>query len=155
MASKTKTKERLQRVETFLGVPDTDEGLPSHSLREVVNSLHEQVQTMNTMMQRLIEKQASDATPSPRTREVDSELSSLREEISILRKACSGESSSNGGGERVKLPEPKNFDGTRDAKTLENFIWDMEHYFKVSKRRDGSKVDIAALYLSGDAKLWY
>ena len=30
---------------------------------------------------------------------------------------------------RVKVPEPRPYGGARDAKDLENFLFDMEHYF--------------------------
>lgn len=55
----------------------------------------------------------------------------------------------------LKFQKPKAFDGSRDSKALENFIWDLEHYFKVTKQGDGRKLDVATLYLSGDAKLWW
>ncbi|RWR97245.1 hypothetical protein CKAN_02666700 [Cinnamomum micranthum f. kanehirae] len=33
---------------------------------------------------------------------------------------------------RVKVPEPKPFAGARNAKELENFLWDMEQYFSAA-----------------------
>ena len=52
---------------------------------------------------------------------------------------------------KVKVPEPKPFKGARNAKDLENFLWDMEQYFKAAK----VMVTITSMYLSGDAKLWW
>ena len=40
-----------------------------------------------------------------------------------------------------------------NAKELENFLWDMEQFFKVAHIPDGEKVSITSMYLTGDAKL--
>ena len=31
---------------------------------------------------------------------------------------------------RVKMPEPRHYGSTRDAKEVENFLFNMEHYFR-------------------------
>ena len=54
---------------------------------------------------------------------------------------------------KVKVPEPKLFNGVRSAKDLENFLWDMEQYFKATRVLDQEMVTITSMYLSGDAKL--
>ena len=55
---------------------------------------------------------------------------------------------------KVKVPEPKPFNGARSAKDLENFFWDMEQYFKVARVLDQDIVTITSMYLLGDAELW-
>ena len=37
------------------------------------------------------------------------------------------------GSSKLKVPEPKTFARARSLKDLENFLWDMEHYFSVAK----------------------
>ena len=54
---------------------------------------------------------------------------------------------------KVKVLEPKHFNGARSAKDLENFVWDIEQYFKAAKVPDQEKVTITSMYLLGDAKL--
>ena len=54
---------------------------------------------------------------------------------------------------KVKVLEPKHFNGARSAKDLENFVWDIEQYFKAAKVPDQEKVTITSMYLSRDAKL--
>ncbi|KAA0066231.1 senescence-specific cysteine protease sag39 [Cucumis melo var. makuwa] len=55
---------------------------------------------------------------------------------------------------KVKVPEPKPFCGVRDAKALENFIFDLEQYFKATNTvTDRAKVTLATMYLCEDAKL--
>ena len=45
--------------------------------------------------------------------------------------------------------------GARNAKELENFLWDMEQFFKVAHVPDDEKVSITSMYLFCDAKLWW
>ncbi|KAK3006442.1 hypothetical protein RJ639_017437 [Escallonia herrerae] len=57
---------------------------------------------------------------------------------------------------RVDVPKPKEFDGKRDAKELDNFIWHMEHYFEGASITDEKvKVRTATLYLTDTATLWW
>ncbi|KAK6793691.1 hypothetical protein RDI58_007144 [Solanum bulbocastanum] len=56
---------------------------------------------------------------------------------------------------RMKVPKLKAYNGVGSAKELENFIWDIENYFKASKVLNGEKVSVTTMYLSDDAKvLW-
>ncbi|KAA0060640.1 uncharacterized protein E6C27_scaffold22G005260 [Cucumis melo var. makuwa] len=57
---------------------------------------------------------------------------------------------------RVKIPEPKPFCGARDAKALENYIYDVEQYFRATNTvTEEAKVTLATMHLSEDAKLWW
>ncbi|KAG9450049.1 hypothetical protein H6P81_010014 [Aristolochia fimbriata] len=57
---------------------------------------------------------------------------------------------------RVKVPEPKVYDGVRDAKVIDNFLWQVEQHLKAScVKEEARKVNAATLYLSGDALLWW
>ncbi|GAV90452.1 hypothetical protein CFOL_v3_33861, partial [Cephalotus follicularis] len=74
----------------------------------------------------------------------------------ILKKALCGSSSRvEGHSTKFKVPKPKPFSGQRDAKCLENFLWDMEQYLEATRVPDVEKVPITSMYLSGDAKLWW
>ena len=65
-------------------------------------------------------------------------------------------SSSTDRGKRAKVLEPKRCEGARDAKEIENFMFDMEQYFwAVRTDSEEDKVAMAAMYLVGDAKLWW
>ncbi|VFQ95758.1 unnamed protein product [Cuscuta campestris] len=83
------------------------------------------------------------------------ENNSLKTELLILKQAVSATARTNMdvAPSKIKVPEPKHFDGARNAKELENFLWDMEEYFKAAKIPEGEKVSIAPMYLTGDAKL--
>ncbi|KAA0035831.1 uncharacterized protein E6C27_scaffold403G001310 [Cucumis melo var. makuwa] len=57
---------------------------------------------------------------------------------------------------KVKVPEPKPFCGVKDAKALENFIFDLEQYFKATNIvTEEAKVTLATMHLCEDAKLWW
>ncbi|KAJ4965687.1 hypothetical protein NE237_017536 [Protea cynaroides] len=80
----------------------------------------------------------------------------LKAKIIVLERAVA-----NGGLSQREIPkllilEPKPFNGTRDAKVLENFIWQTEQYFKASKMEDkDEKVSTSVMYLTDDVMLWW
>ena len=54
---------------------------------------------------------------------------------------------------KINVPKPKPFGGTLCAKKLENFLLDMEQYFKATRVPEAEQVSIASMYLIGDEKL--
>ena len=57
---------------------------------------------------------------------------------------------------RANVPKPRHYEGVRDAKKVENFLFDMEQYFwAVQPDSEDAKVAMATMYLSGDAKVWW
>ena len=81
--------------------------------------------------------------------------SQLETEIALLKRAMRGLPREGEVATKVKVPEPKSFNGARSAKDLENFLWDMEQYFKAARVPEQKIVTITSMYLSGDAKLWW
>ncbi|GAV92049.1 hypothetical protein CFOL_v3_35433 [Cephalotus follicularis] len=73
----------------------------------------------------------------------------------VMKRAIRGQGVAAETPSKVKFPEPKSFAGTRSAKDLENFLWDMEQYFKAARIPEGEKVTITSMYLTEDAKLWW
>ena len=82
------------------------------------------------------------------------QFDSLSNELTLVKRAIHG-SVAGSDKRRVKVPEPKPFSGARSAKDLENFLWDMEQYFKAVHTPVEEMVTIATMYLHGDAKLWW
>eukprot|EP00253_Pinus_taeda_P021800 PITA_21800 len=75
------------------------------------------------------------------------------DEIVVLKKAV--RHNSGGGVPHVKVKELKSFDGTRSAKTLGKFLWDMEQYLERLGLYDyETKVKVAAQLLTKDAEMW-
>ena len=58
------------------------------------------------------------------------------------------------GSNKLKFPDPRPFKENWDAKELENFIFDVEQYFKATTACiDDIKVTVASMHLIDDAKL--
>ncbi|RVW23067.1 hypothetical protein CK203_102456 [Vitis vinifera] len=57
---------------------------------------------------------------------------------------------------RVEVPKPHTFNGKRDTKELDNFLWHMERYFEaIALTDEATKVHTATLYLIDNATLWW
>ncbi|WOL20009.1 hypothetical protein Cni_G28811 [Canna indica] len=82
------------------------------------------------------------------------EMADLRAELVVQRRTLSA-TEPRDSKTRLKVPEPRCFNGDRSSKELENFIWDMEHYFGAARVAEEEKVALATMYLAGDAKLWW
>ncbi|KAF2316823.1 hypothetical protein GH714_042164 [Hevea brasiliensis] len=84
------------------------------------------------------------------------EVQVLQGQVSLLMKAASN---TNGGAfemGKAKIPEPKSFGGARDAREVDNFIFDMELYFTATKNdSDAGQLKMVPMYLANDAKLWW
>ena len=103
----------------------------------------EQIDTLKTDLQALMV-------------EYQDAVQSMAVEISILKKAVAQSPSTvSGPPQKVRVPEPKGFRGARNAKELENFLWDMEQFFKATHVPNSEMVSITSMYLYGDAKLWW
>lgn len=85
-----------------------------------------------------------------------STLQSFEENIAVLKKAVLQWSPfGSDAPSKIWVPEPKGFNGNKNAKELENFLWDMEQFFKVAHISDAERVSITSIYLIGDAKPWW
>ena len=83
-------------------------------------------------------------------------MQSMGVEISILKKGVAQcPPTVSGAPQKVRVPEPKGFGGARNAKEFENFLWDMDQFFKAAHVPNEEIVSITNIYLSGDAKLWW
>ncbi|XP_068666698.1 uncharacterized protein [Aristolochia californica] len=133
-----------------------------HSLEADMRSAVEVFKTLNEKTTEKVESM------SERLETMEGEMTSLREEVAELedvkiRLTLLEKAVASGGGlgprefaPKVKVPEPKSYNGKRDAKELENFLWQMEQYFKATKiSEEALKVDTATMYLTDDAMLWW
>ncbi|XP_072980653.1 uncharacterized protein [Typha angustifolia] len=87
------------------------------------------------------------------------QLVDLSARVTVLTRAMStvqpaGHAEGHSG--RVRVSELCCYKGVRDAKELENFLFDVEQYFRVVRPDSKeTKVTFATMYLDGDAKLWW
>lgn len=151
-------RERLARVEDFVGVPQSDGAVSlavqgeqqARTIESLREALQELSRTMNERFERVFRDVESLAVA------VKDRLSEMETDVALLKKAtASGPSGGDGVPSKLKVPEPKAFKGDRNAKYLENFLWDMEQYFKAARVPEDEWVTITTMYLDGDAKLWW
>ncbi|VFQ97231.1 unnamed protein product [Cuscuta campestris] len=85
------------------------------------------------------------------------EYNSLKTELLILKQVVSStvRTSADVVPSKIKVLEPKHFDGARNAKELENFLLGHGRIFQGCQVPGREKVSIAQMYLMGDAKLWW
>ena len=90
--------------------------------------------------------------------DIQEKMSAMSTRIEVTMKAVENFSAgkTNTRSNKWKFPDPRPFKGNRDAKKLENFIFDVEQYFKATPAcTDDIKVTVASMYLIDDAKLWW
>ncbi|KAL0439055.1 UNVERIFIED_CONTAM: hypothetical protein Slati_2388500 [Sesamum latifolium] len=97
---------------------------------------------------------------------LEAEITGLNFELEYCRQVIQELASAFGGGgiddmrrdmeQMLWILEPKAYSGARDAKEVENFLFDMEQYFLATNVEDEArKVSTTTMYLTGDAKLWW
>lgn len=75
----------------------------------------------------------------------------LKIKVAILEKTVPNGGPSARGAQKVKVLEPKYFNGEWDAKEVENFLWTLEWFLKSLQIKDEvEKVNSAYLYLFED-----
>ncbi|GAV73722.1 hypothetical protein CFOL_v3_17205, partial [Cephalotus follicularis] len=150
-------RERLRRLELLVGEPKVEDHADNLTTRledlvagvTVIQNSHNELlgKTEERFKQMLLDMISLTDT-------LRKGIEANQEDISILKKAFHGSSSRVEGHSNIfKVPEPEPFSGRRDAKELENFLWDMESYFQATRVPNEEKVSITSMYLSGDAKL--
>ena len=156
MAGET-LKERVSRLEEIVGNWNSEEGTVSAWYAHVSNELNVQRDLAESHAKHVegefVERKAEVQSEMEELRRM---MESLQADVAILKKVVlQGCSSYSDAGPRVRVPEPKGFNGNRNEKELENFMWDMEQFFKAAHVPDAEKVSLTSMYLMGDAKLWW
>ena len=120
-------EERVSILEDLEGAPAHDAGTLSkqgelHSFRMkelsqlVLDNQKDHVTRYNDILSQMIRI----------GEKMEQRCSVLEQDVSLLKKATVGQGSGDGCEKsKLKVPEPKKFDGSRNAKELENFLWDM------------------------------
>ena len=88
--------------------------------------------------------------------DIQEKMSVMSTQIEVTMKVVENvtDGQTNTGSNKLKFLDPRPFKGNRDAKELENFIFDVEQYFKATTAcTDDIKVTVASMYLIDDAKL--
>ena len=152
-------KDRVTRIEDFLGAPVTDNAVnlavQVEQLRLELMELREAFSHHAKEMEERTETSVRDMVALSDS--IKAKLEDLDGELVLVKRAIinAGGTSEGGAVQKIKVPEPKSFQGSRSAKELENFLWDMEQYFKAVHIPDEERVPMTSMYLMGDAKLWW
>ncbi|KAL8133387.1 hypothetical protein AgCh_008740 [Apium graveolens] len=119
MVNGNSTNEGLARLEEFVGVSLSSDKI---CLVNQIQVLREELNEFKEMLQ------------------------SMREEITVLKRVVAITSLSGAESHsKLKIPEPKAFSESRTPKKLENFLWDMDQYFKASHTSVEEQVTIIKL----------
>ncbi|CAL1372649.1 unnamed protein product [Linum trigynum] len=88
--------------------------------------------------------------------DVKEEIADLKSEVTLVKRAMANGPAIAQPTSTMEVPRPKSFQGSRNARELENFLWSLEQYFEALGIRDeNTKVKTAPLYLSDVAMLWW
>ena len=123
---------RLARIELAVGemrdqFEDTDESIKELDSRG--EELKEQMQgALNKSLDAVTQKNTALEAMVVALRE---EMDELKRELSACKAVIRGGVLAVAPTHRVDVPKPKEFKGTRSAKDVDNFLWDMEQYFRV------------------------
>lgn len=160
MAAAAEVRERLNRLERVVGTPDEggEEDLVSQCVDVnerllLLQTSHDELVT--DLEERFNHYRAEKELVAEKT---EARFRALEEEIALLKRVIVNgpdSSPSNGKHSKLKIPEPKPYAGARDAKEVENFLWDLETYFQAAGVTKEEQVSVATMFLTGDAKLWW
>ncbi|KAH7663360.1 hypothetical protein IHE45_14G048400 [Dioscorea alata] len=56
---------------------------------------------------------------------------------------------------KIDVLRPKPYNGSRNAKEIDNYFWGLEQYFKAHGLEEAKKVDSTTLYLTNAVKIWW
>jgi hypothetical protein len=151
----------LAKLEDFVGIALTDGALSlavqvvqlNEAMIEMDNSLTRSVKEMGSRLTSLVEDVTTltDAVQA-NSDDLRAKLRRLEDDVAVLKRALNTDAASTS---KRMVPEPEAFQGIRNAKELENFLWDMQEYFRAAHIPLGEQVNTACMYLRGDAKLWW
>ncbi|KAL0307083.1 UNVERIFIED_CONTAM: hypothetical protein Sradi_6125600 [Sesamum radiatum] len=138
MADQTSLRNRVaelvsqvQRMLELLGqAPES----PPMALFPLVNTLHMRVETLQKVVGKwpeMLDERVTSVVEeaSILTDAVDVRVDGIQAEVNLLKRVV-GRDEDHAPMSKVKVPDSKPFCGARSAKELENFLWDMEMYFK-------------------------
>lgn len=87
---------------------------------------------------------------------LEEQVEEMRGDYLLLKKAVTSGSMGAVENPKIRTPDPKPFKGSRDARELDNFLWQMEQCFEaISLTDEKAKVRNATMYLTDTAALWW
>ncbi|KAJ4716602.1 hypothetical protein OWV82_011594 [Melia azedarach] len=150
-------KERVELLENIVGAipPEGSTWAMQVEFNKIeIANLRKQLEELASEMSNKLKTISEDVVSLATV--LKASIEELESEVKLVKRAFNNISLPlEGGPSKIKVSEPRYFEGARDAKELENFLWDMEQYFKAAKVPYNEQVSITTMYLRGDAKLWW
>ena len=131
------TKARVTVLENILGVPTEEKQLSVFDKLDALfaktSMMRNEIFEQRDVVWIRVEELAT--TLDAQGSAIKEAQSQLETKIVLLKRAMRGLLREGEVATKVKVLEPKPFNGARSAKDLENFLWDMEQYFKATITR--------------------
>ncbi|KAL0458923.1 UNVERIFIED_CONTAM: hypothetical protein Slati_0519500 [Sesamum latifolium] len=102
------------------------------NLEEKVSSLESEIAMLSSDLEdcRHVTQELASALGGSGVADMRREMEQMSIQIGLLQRAVSnGPAVAHDAGARLRIPEPKAYNGARDAKEVENFLFDIEQYF--------------------------
>ncbi|KAL3499013.1 hypothetical protein ACH5RR_041745 [Cinchona calisaya] len=141
------------------GVESKDEDLRGEmqgALNAVADGLAQRSESLEAELVSIKEEIAAMRAEQDQVATMREEFEALKTELIALRGAVAGGTVMLQPTPRSDAPKPKEFNGHREAKEVDNFLWSMEQYFRnAGIRIDEQKVNLVSSYLTDYALLWW
>nr|GEW83524.1 putative retrotransposon Gag domain, nucleotide-binding alpha-beta plait domain protein [Tanacetum cinerariifolium] len=83
-------------------------------------------------------------------------IEDLQADMALCKRSLASGGGNTNHGPKLDVPKPSPFVGKREARAIDDFLWEMEQYLKnVNVVDDASKIKMATQYLKDTASLWW
>ncbi|GJZ49134.1 putative nucleotidyltransferase, ribonuclease H [Tanacetum coccineum] len=83
-------------------------------------------------------------------------IENLQADVALCKRSLASSGSNTNHGPKIDVPKPSPFVGKREARAVDDFLWEMEQYLEgVNMVDDTSKIKMATRYLKDTAALWW
>ncbi|GFS46617.1 HXXXD-type acyl-transferase family protein [Actinidia rufa] len=139
-------------------LPPTGKG-KREKFADIMASLEAKLQRVEFAMADNRDKAQMDALKDS----LQAEIAAMKEEIkevkgdwSLCKMAVTQGTLSSFPSLKVDIPRPKSYNGSRNARELDNFLWDLDQYFEATDiHEENKKIKTAPLFLLDAATLWW
>ena len=138
-----KVEETNQRIEGLEGSHEEFQGEIQGALNSLTNSWKEQLDALKNLFQAEIAA-------------MKEEIKEVKGDMSLCKMAIARGTISSSLSPKIDIPRPKSYNGSRNARELDNFLWNLDQYFDaMGMEDDARKIKTAPLFLSDAATLWW
>ncbi|GMP83402.1 hypothetical protein CsSME_00037328 [Camellia sinensis var. sinensis] len=135
----TAMETRLAKVELAVGNSGERLDVLEQSLEQEVEVLKGKIKELHDSMLSTVNSMAHDAQVANDSfqakvlemlAQFEARLEEVHQDVAMCKKAIAGGAVTLPGSSKVEVPKPKPFDGKRDDKEVDNYLWHMKRYFE-------------------------